>query len=242
MQWFRTHFTELALQGRRLSFFALAVVSVSVLLAAAVIQTGAVASFKTASQGRWILRFDRNDALLEDRLGQIYQDSGNAEGMRYLRRATELSLLNHRYRSHLASACESQGDTACADQEWELLAKLCPMVPVYQSHAAQSYLRTNRMSEALAQFQRLLELDPSYGPESWFSLRTVFDPDLIFQHTIAGRADPALKLSYVAFLSNQGDDDSAFRIWQLVVADDRSSFLCFGPALPRAPARSRARR
>ena len=208
------------LDGRRLLFFALTVVSASLFLAAAVLETGAVASFKTISQGRWLLRFDRNNPLLEDRLGQIYQDSGKPEVIPHLLGSTELSPLNRRYHADLASACESLGETACADKEWEFLAELCPKVPVYQSHAAQSYLRTNRMDEALAHFERLLELDPSYGPESWFALRAVLDPDRIFQRTISGRADPALKLSYVYFLSNQGDDDSAFRIWQFVVAEN----------------------
>jgi tetratricopeptide (TPR) repeat protein len=237
VQWFRTHFAELAL-GTRLPFFAITVVSASLLLAAAIIETGAAASFKTVSQGRWILRLDRDNALLEDRLGQIYQESGNPEGIRHLRRAAELSPLNRRYHADLASACESLGDTACADREWELLAELCPMVPVYQSHAAQSYLRTNRMDEALAHFHRLLELDPSYGPESWFALRAALDPDRIFHRTIPARAGPALKLNYVDFLSNQGDNDSAFRIWQLVVAekvagDSAFSFSSSKPYLER---------
>jgi len=76
------------------------------------------------------------------------------------------------------------------------------------------------MDEALAHYQRLLELDPSYGPQSWFTLRAVLNPDRIFQRTISGSADAALELSYVEFLSNQGDDESAFRIWRLVVAEN----------------------
>jgi tetratricopeptide (TPR) repeat protein len=224
------HSLEFALNGKRLAFFSLAAISASLLLAAAVIWTGMVASFKTLSQGDWILRFDRDNALLEDRLGQIDQDSGNVQGVQHLRHATELSPLNYHYHAHLASVCEAFGDTACADREWELLARLCPMVPIYQYHAAQSYLRSHRMDEALAHFQRLLVLAPDYGPQSWVILRAVLDPDVIFRKTVTPAAAPELKLSYVTFLSNQGngdDDDAAFRTWQLVVPENLPDNLTF---------------
>ena len=199
-----------------------------------VLETGLAASFRTPSQGQRILRIDRNDALVEDRLGQMYQDSDPAEGIRHFQRATQLSPLNRHYHAGLASACDRQGDATCADQEWELLAKLCPMVPVYQSHAAQSYLRTNHLDEAVAGFERLLELDPAYGPDSWFALRAVLDPESIYRRTIRSTADPELKLSYVSFLSNQGDDEPAYRIWQLVVGENREfTFPAAKPYLER---------
>jgi tetratricopeptide (TPR) repeat protein len=217
------HSTEFALHGKRLVFFSLAAVTAILLLAAAVIRAGAVASFNTVSQGDWILRFDRDDALLEDRLGQIDQDSGSAQSIQHLRRATDLSPLNYLYHAHLASACEAFGDPACADREWELVARLCPMVPIYQSHAAQSYLRSHQTDEALIHFQRLLELAPDYGTQSWTTLRGALDPDVIFRRTISPTAALELKLSYVTFLSNRGndeDDDAAFRIWQIVVPEN----------------------
>lgn len=222
MRIFSLETTETSSKKGRLVFCSLVTAFAALLLAVMVLETGFASSFRTASLGRRLLRFDRNDALIEDRLGQMYQESNAAEGIQHLRRATELSPLNRHYHADLASACDAQGDTSCADGEWQLLAKLCPMVPVYQSHAAQSYLRTNRLDEAVAGFQRLLELDPAYGPESWFALRAVLDPDVIFRRTIPAAAAPELKLSYVGFLSNQGDDDSAFRIWQLVAAENRA--------------------
>ena len=217
----RAQTTEVPLRGWRLGFVAFGTVCAAISLAAVVMETGFAASFQTASQGRRILSFDQNDALLQDRLGQMYQDTDPAEGLRHLRRATELSPLNRHYHADVASACEARGDTICADREWELLAQLCPMVPVYQSHAAQAYLHSNHLDTAVAAYQRLLELDPSYGPESWFALRDLLDPDAVFRRTIAATAAPDLKLSYVSYLSNQGNDDAAYRIWQLVLAENR---------------------
>ena len=97
------------------------------------------------------------------------------------------------------------------------------MVPMYQSYAAESYLRSNRMDEALAYYHRLLQLDPGYGPTSWTALRPVLDPDIILHRTIDPNAAPETKLSYVIFLSGQGsevDDNTAFRTWQQVVAEN----------------------
>ena len=212
--------TEAPLRRWRLAFVAFVTVVAVMSLAAMVLETGFAASFETASQGRRILSFDRNDALLEDRLGQMYRDTNPVEGLGHLRRATELSPLNRHYHADIASACEAQGDTICADREWELLAQLCPMVPVYQSHAAQSYLHSNHLDAAVAGYKRLLELDPSYGPESWFALSTLLDPDAVFRKTIAATAAPDLKIGYVSYLSNQGNDDAAYRIWQLVAAEN----------------------
>jgi hypothetical protein len=45
------------------------------------------------------------------------------------------------------------------------------------------------------------------------------DADTIFQKAIPASAAPDLKLGYVSFLSNQGEDDSAFRTWHRVVED-----------------------
>ena len=211
---------ESTLRGGLLAVFSLATVLVALGLATMVLRTGLASSFTTANQGRYILRFDRDDGLLEDRLGQMYSDTNPAEGIRHFQRAIALSPLNRHYHADLASECESLGNTACADSEWELLARLCPMVPVYQSHAAQAYLRSSHLDKAVFGFEHLLKLDPAYGPESWFALRAVLDPDAIFTKTIPENAAPEVKLSYVVFLSNQGDNDSAFRIWQRVVDEN----------------------
>src|SRR5207253_362494 len=98
----------------------------------------------------------------------------------------------------------------------EHLLKLCPMVPYYHQLAAESYLRKNRLDESLAQFRRLLELDPIYATDAWDALQSVFDPDLIFQKVLATSVDSGVQVGYVDFLSAEGDNDAAYRIWGLV--------------------------
>lgn len=208
---------EISLSERSRSIlFLLGVASATLFLATEILLIGVASSFKTRSEGRWILALDPDDPRLEYRLGRVYAQSDPAEGIRHLRRATELSPSSRRYWSALAFACESLGDTQCADQAWELLAKLCPMVPRYHWQAGKSYLRTNQVDEALVQFRRLLELDSNYGPQAWFALRSVLDPDVIFQKTVADLSDSKTKIVYIDFLSGQGDDNAAYRIWRSV--------------------------
>jgi hypothetical protein len=95
------------------------------------------------------------------------------------------------------------------------------MVPLYHWLAAKSYLGANRLDESLAQFRRLLELDPKYARDTWLCLRTVQESDLIFQEILADSADSEIKVGYVDFLSAQGDDDAAYRIWRLVALNPR---------------------
>jgi hypothetical protein len=108
------------------------------------------------------------------------------------------------------------------------------MVPSYHWLAAQSSLRTNQLDRALAEFRRLLELDPTYAAATWSSLQTVQKPDPIFQKVLADSANVQLKVGYVDFLSDQGDNDTAYRIWRLVVADSRPfPFSSAAPYLER---------
>ena len=213
---------EISLRERSRSLALLLVVgSASLLLAAETLLVGVASSFETPSQGRLILALDSDDPRLQDRLGQVYKDIDPAESVRHLRRATELSPYSRRYWSDLASACESTVDTQCADRATERLLKLCPMVPLYHWLAAKSYLGADRLDESLAQFRRLLELDPGYARDIWLYLRTVQEPDLIFQEMLADRVHSEIKVGYVDFLSAQGDDDAAYRIWRLVAANPR---------------------
>jgi len=192
--------------------------AVSLLLAAEMSVVGIASSFENPSTGRLILVLDANDPQLQHRLGQVYQEIDPAESVRYLRRATELSRYSRLYWSDLASACQSIGDTQCADRATEHLLKLCPMVPYYHQLAAESYLRKNRLDESLAQFRRLLELDPIYATDTWAALLTVFEPDVIFQK-VATSMDSMGQVGYVDFLSAQGDNDAAYRIWSYVAAN-----------------------
>jgi hypothetical protein len=80
----------------------------------------------------------------------------------------------------------------------------------------------------------LLELDPTYAAATWSSLQTVQKPDPIFQKVLADSADVQLKVGYVDFLSDQGDNDDAYRIWKLAVANPRPfPFSSAAPYLER---------
>jgi hypothetical protein len=96
------------------------------------------------------------------------------------------------------------------------------MVPYYHWLALQSSLRTHQLEKALAESRRLSELDSNYAEGIWSSLQAVQKPDAIFQNVLAGSADIPLEVRYVDFLSAQGDNDNAYRIWRRVVADSRS--------------------
>src|SRR5439155_17684165 len=211
---------EIPLRERSRSLlFLLAVGGASLLLAAETTLVGTVLSFSTPSTGRLILTLDPDDPQLQYGLWQAYKDTDPAEGVKHLRRATELSPYSRFYWDALASACESMGDTQCAERATERLLKLAPLAPYYHQMAAQSYLRKNRLGESVAQFRRLLELDPTYAAAAWTSLRTVLEPDVIFEKLLADSADSAIKVGYVDFLSAQGDNDVAYRTWRLVAAD-----------------------
>jgi tetratricopeptide (TPR) repeat protein len=227
--------TEFSLRAHsRALLFLLAVGCASLFVAAETSLVGITLSFETPTVGRWLLALDADDPRLQNRLGQVYEDIDPAESLRHLRRATQLSPDSRHYWSDLESACESMADTECIDQAGERLLKLCPMVPSYHWLAAQSSLRTNQLDRALAEFRRLLELDPTYAAATWSSLQTVQKPDPIFQKVLADSADVQLKVGYVDFLSDQGDNDTAYRIWRLVVADSRPfPFSSAAPYLER---------
>ena len=128
---------EVSLRGRSRSLpFLMGVGAVSLLLAAEMSLVGIASSFESPSTGRLILVLDANDPQLQHRLGQVYKEIDPAESVRYLRRAADLSRYSRLYWSDLASACQSVGETQCADEATEHLLKLCPMVPYYHQLAA----------------------------------------------------------------------------------------------------------
>ncbi len=213
---------EVSLRERSRSLpFLIAVGAVSLLLAAEMSLVGIASSFERPSTGRLILALDSSDPQLQHRLGQVYKETDPAESVRCLRRAADLSRYSRFYWSDLASACQSVGDTQCADEAAEHLLKLCPMVPYYHQLAAESYLRKNRINESVAQFRRLLELDPTYATDAWATLGSVVDPDFIFQKVLAASVDSGVQVGYVDFLSAEGENDAAYRIWGFVAANPR---------------------
>jgi tetratricopeptide (TPR) repeat protein len=218
----------------RALLFLLGVGCASLLVAGEASLVGIIASFETPSVGRRLLALDADDPRLQRQLGKAYEGINPAESVRHLRRATQLSPESRLYWSDLESACESMADTQCIDQAGARLLQLCPMMPYYNWLAAQSSLRANQLDRAQAEFRRLLELDTKYAEGTWSSLQAVQKPDTIFQKVLAGSADVPLEVSYVFFLSYQGDDDSAYRIWRLVVAESRPfPFSSAAPYLDR---------
>jgi hypothetical protein len=199
--------------------FVLAVSLASLLLAGESSLVGIVSSFQSPAVGRLMLAVDSGDAQLQFWLGRAYQDSNPAEGIRHLRRATELSPYSRLYWDELASACQSARDIPCADGARQRLLELCPMVPVYHWYAAERSLRIHRLPDAVAQFRRLLELDPSYATSVWSSLALVEPADATFQGMFANRADATLEMSYVDYVSGKGEDAAAYRSWRRMAAN-----------------------
>jgi tetratricopeptide (TPR) repeat protein len=232
---------EIPLQNRSRSLlFSFVAGGASLLLAAEIALTGIASSFKTPSVGRWLVGWDSGDAGFHYRLARVCQDLDPAESARHLRWAAQISPESRLYWSDLATACEFMGDTSCADSARERLLKLCPMVPHYYLLAAQAYLRTDRTDSALTLFRRLLELDPSYALATWYSLQPLLAPDLVYQNVLAGSANAETKVGYANFLSDQGDDDAAYRVWKLAVAGPHSiPFSSARPYLERLIDRSR---
>ena len=141
------------------------------------------------------------------------------EGLRELRQATELAPTQPEYWSGLASACESAGDTACADQATKRTLALAPTTPRYRWDAANHDLARGRSSEAMNEFQKLLELDPGYAPQTFrLCLRMVEDPGEIYQGLLAGRKDPDLNFAYVNYLTAHGQEAGAYPVWQATLA------------------------
>jgi tetratricopeptide (TPR) repeat protein len=212
--------SEVSLRTRARALpFLIVIGCASSFLAAEATLLGVVSSFRTPGVGGWLLAFYANDPRFQHQLGQAYIDLDPTQSLRNLRRATQLSPLNRLYWEDLESACESSGDFRCADQAAERMVELCPMVPSYHWIAGQSCLRTNRLDIALEHFRRALELDPTYAGATWDSLRKALPPELIYQKVLANERDAITKVGYVDFVSDQGNDDAAYRIWRRVVAD-----------------------
>jgi hypothetical protein len=202
--------------------FLLAVTGVSLWVAVESLLAGIVTSFETPSIGRRLLAWDADDPRLEDQLGQVYKDTNQGESLRHQQRATQLSPASRLYWSDLELACESAGDAHCTDLARERLLQLCPMAPAYHWLEADSYLRTNRLDLAFAQYRRLLELDPSYAPSVWSNLQEVNQPELVYEQVLADNPHAELKAGYVDFLGDEGDNETAYRIWRRLMAGSLS--------------------
>ncbi|MGD0227443.1 MAG: hypothetical protein ABSF71_34420 [Terriglobia bacterium] len=168
------------------------------------------------------IAMDPANPELYHRLGMVLCTfSGEAcqtEGWKDLRRATELDPYSARYWSDLAWVCEMAGDTACSIQSVEQAVKVSPMTPQMHWLAANTLLREGQRDAAMAEFRRLLELDPTYGPATFHvCLGSLGDPQLILQKVLPLGKDPSLKLAYLTFLRTNEEDDLAPQVWRQVV-------------------------
>ena len=221
---FRTF--ELALQPRWRSWIFFLVVGLGALiLGGNALRTAFVARLGESVQVGALQRavaLDPANPEFHNRLGMVLCDSfgeaDRAEGLKHLRRATELNPLAARYWSDLAWVCELSNDTTCATQAVEQAVKLSPMTPQLHWVAANTFLRTGQRDAAMTEFRRLLELDPAYGPATFhICLGSLGDPQLVLRRVLPSGKDPRLKLVYLNFLVTNEVADQAHEVWVQVV-------------------------
>ena len=143
-----------------------------------------------------------------------HQDS--AEAIRQARRATELGPSWVRYWGQLAWACESAGDSQCADHAIERIRRLAPMDPEAVSLTANYYLLSNRPALALEQFRHLLRIAPSYGQDVFRICDSAGYPIGQLEQAFID-AGPQIVMAYVSYLAGQGKMDSAHLLWDELV-------------------------
>jgi len=221
-RWSRFHTLELALQPRWRSgvFFLVAGIG-SAFLGGEALRAAFVAMLGESAEAgtlRKAVVLDPGNPELHHRLGMVLCDSleeaDRTEGMKHLRRATELNPYAARYWSDLAWVCELAGDTVGAAQGVERAVKLSPTTPQLHWVAANTFLRAGQTDAAMAEFRRLLELDPAYGPATFHvCIGSLEDPRLILQRVLPPGNDPRLKLAYLKFLSTNELADLARQVW-----------------------------
>jgi Tfp pilus assembly protein PilF len=167
------------------------------------------------------IAIDPGDPALHYRLAQLTGDSAEQSSItaavQAARRATTLNPNRSDYWLTLASACESAGDKACADQSLQRALNLAPMVPQVWWLAGNHYLRTDRPDAALPCFHRLLELSPDYAaPIFALSLSAYGDPKLIFDNVVGNTKNPEIGLAFADFMSANNQLDAAHQAWTQV--------------------------
>jgi len=173
---------------------------------------------------RRALALDPDNPAIYNRLGIsssfLPEQATSLEGLQYQRQAVRLNPDETLFWLNLASACESAGDIACADEAFGRALALSPLVPRVQWMAANYYLRTDRLTEARARFRRLLGMGPWYLlPTLQTCFRSFPDPELLVREVLPEGSDPAPRLALVNLLSSQGDVDIAYRVWTLAMKD-----------------------
>lgn len=210
------------------------------LLAAKTIQSAVAATRGKSSAPQKLeeaVKLDPANPELHYRLGLAYcsalEDTSHAKGLQQLRQATKLNPRQPVYWSGLAAACQSFGQNTCADQAIERALALGPMMPRFHWEAANLDLLEGRPDQALAQFHRLLYLDPSYAREAFrLSLASLDNPEKVYQKVIAGDQNPSLSFAYINFLTAFDRGSAALAVWQDILSQNEPfSFSLAAPYL-----------
>ncbi len=218
---------SLPTRPRRLLFLALAAaVAIMPAFEAARIATAVTlgTSLDLATLQR-ALAMDPGNAEIEHRLGLLlfYSDSSpdRSRGLDHMRRAAELDADEALYWSDLAAACESSHDVSCADGATARALDASPMTPRLYWSAGNYHLRAGWRADALANFRRLLDLDPSYADAVFqVCLRASGSSDSIRQGILATNRNPQVSITFVNLASGLGDDDSAYTEWRHFASAD----------------------
>ncbi len=221
---FRTFELELLPRWRSWIFF-VGMGLVAVLLGGEVLRTAFVEMLGESLQVGPLQRavaLDPSNPELHHRLGMIlcgsFGEIDRTEGLKHLRRATELNPLVGGYWSDLAWICELSNDTACATHAVEQAVKLSPATPQVHWAAANTFLRTGQRAAAMAEFRRLLELDPTYAQATFhICVGSLGDPQIILHEVLPPGKDPRLKIAYLDFLITNELDDQARQVWAQAV-------------------------
>jgi tetratricopeptide (TPR) repeat protein len=163
------------------------------------------------------LSLDPENPELHHSLGLIRfyssPESDAANGLRHLRRATELNPNVALYWLDLASACEANQDATCADRSFQRALELSPMTPRLYWSVANYALRAGQPDKALALFRRLLELDSTYADIVFQVCSRVLDSGNWTQAS-ALNLDPHLRVALVNFLEGNDQPDVADAVWR----------------------------
>jgi hypothetical protein len=204
----------------------LGVIALSILLTyettRVALATGPVDSISIPAVQKGLAHDPGNSALLHQ-LGLLYASSPTemnpAEALKCLRQAVTLNPHRWEYWTDLAIACDSAGDTACSDQAFERARALNPLTPRLQWVIGNHYVLTDRVQAGFPYFRRFLQAMPEYaGPTFRLCLRATGDPQQVYREVIPQAPDSTLRFSFLTYLCDTGDYESAMRIWGQMIA------------------------
>lgn len=221
--------------------FALAIAWVVLPLGYEAVRIGAAAALSARGQETDVSRamaFDPASPRLYEQMGQIERASSNAgtaESIPWFRKAVELEPDSGFYWENLGQTCQFAGDQQCASDSFSRALQLGPMSPRVLWLAANQDLLVDSAGTAASRFRHLLALDPTYADAVFaICLRAYGNPRFLEERILPSGSSSALRLSFVAFLTKQGDFWSANRIWkELVSARTQLDFSLTDPYLEK---------